>query len=128
MPPEGIGQLWNVSAFGSKRTRVSGRLPDSLYQTMPSTTAMAYGWESGPLGEGHSLVAPVLGSKRPRRPCDELTYQIVPSAAMSSRRTVVSGIGSSISVSAIVAGSTLTRQLLPLQATQGTPSASILMP
>jgi hypothetical protein len=40
-PPEGIGQLWNSSVRGSKRTSASGRLPDSLYQTMPSTTASA---------------------------------------------------------------------------------------
>ena len=74
------------------------------------------------------MIAPDLGSYRPRRPCDELTYQIVPSAAISSRRTVVSGIGSLISVSAIVFLSILIRQLLPLHDTHGFPSASSLMP
>jgi gamma-glutamyltranspeptidase / glutathione hydrolase len=39
--PDGMAQLWNVSVAGSKRTRASGRWPDSLYQTMPSITAMA---------------------------------------------------------------------------------------
>jgi hypothetical protein len=32
-PPEGIAQVWNFSVFGSKRTRVLGLTPDSLYQT-----------------------------------------------------------------------------------------------
>ena len=39
--PEGMAQLWNFSVFGSKRTSVSGLMPDSLYQTMSSTTAIA---------------------------------------------------------------------------------------
>ena len=39
--PDGMGQLWNFSVAGSKRTSVSGRMPNSLYQTMPSTTARA---------------------------------------------------------------------------------------
>jgi len=30
--------------------------------------AMPYGWDRGPLGDGHSLAAPVLGSSRPRYP------------------------------------------------------------
>ncbi len=47
---------------------------------------------------------------------------------MSRRRTVVPANGSLISVSAMVAGSILTRQGRPLHANQGTPSASILMP
>jgi hypothetical protein len=34
-PPEGIGQLWNYSVFGSKRTTVFGSTPDSLYQIAP---------------------------------------------------------------------------------------------
>src|SRR5690242_5226073 len=66
--PEGTAQLWNFSVFGSNRTSASGRLPDSLYQTMSSTTTSAYGCEVAPLGDGHSLNAPVLGSKRPRYP------------------------------------------------------------
>jgi hypothetical protein len=61
-PPDGIGQLWKFSVLGSKRTSASGRWPDSLYQTMPSTTAMAYGCDCGPLGESHSLMSPVFGS------------------------------------------------------------------
>jgi len=32
-PPEGIVHVWNFSALGSKRTRVLGLTPDSLYQT-----------------------------------------------------------------------------------------------
>jgi hypothetical protein len=58
----------------------------------------------------------------------EFTYQIVPSPAMSRRRTVVTGVGSFTSVIAMVAGSTFKRQLLPLQAIQGLPSLSILTP
>src|SRR5205085_8140774 len=32
LPPPGIAQLWNLSAFGSNRTTVFGFVPDSLYQ------------------------------------------------------------------------------------------------
>src|SRR5438552_16565625 len=32
LPPPGIAQLWNLWAFGSKRTTVFGDVPDSLYQ------------------------------------------------------------------------------------------------
>ena len=32
-PPEGIGQVWKVSVLGSKRTRVFGFFPNSLYHT-----------------------------------------------------------------------------------------------
>jgi len=38
-PRRDIGQFWKSSGLGLKRTRASGLLPDSLYQTMPSTTA-----------------------------------------------------------------------------------------
>src|SRR5919106_2331476 len=123
MPPEGMAQLWNRSVAGSNRTSASGRCPDSLYQTIPSTTAMAYGWDFGPLGEGHSLTWPVFGSNRPRRPREELTYQIIPSSAISRRRTVVFGSGRRYSWIAIVSGSIFTRALLPLQATHRTPAA-----
>jgi hypothetical protein len=36
-PPEGIAQVWNFSLAGSNRTTVFGRVPDSLYHTIPST-------------------------------------------------------------------------------------------
>ena len=52
----------------------------------------------------------------------------MPSSAMSRRRTVVPGVGSLTSVRSRVAGSTLTRQGAPLQATHRKPSASSLMP
>ena len=39
-PPEGMGQLWNFAEWGSKRTRVFGRTPDSLYQMTPSSAVM----------------------------------------------------------------------------------------
>ena len=61
----------------------------------------------GPLGEAHSLISPVLGLKRPSCPRPELTYQIMPSGAISRRRTVVPPSGSLISVSAMLAGSIL---------------------
>src|SRR6266699_2850982 len=66
-PPAGITQVWNFSDLGSKRTRVFGRTPDSLYQTMPSTIVIPYGLDLGPPGEGHSaFILPVFVSKRPR--------------------------------------------------------------
>src|SRR5919106_5474126 len=102
MPPEGIAQLWNRSVLGSNRTSASGLWPDSLYQMISFTTVMAYGCDFGPLGEGHSLTSPVFGSNRPSRPRDELTYQTIPSLAMSSRRTFVSGSGNGYSRTAIV--------------------------
>ena len=39
-PPEGIGKVWNVSVFGSKRTRPFGLELPSSYQTMPFSTVM----------------------------------------------------------------------------------------
>ena len=65
-PPDGITHVWNFSVWVSKRTSVFGLTPDSLYQTTLPTVAMPYGWDLGPLGEGHSRVWPVLGSYRPR--------------------------------------------------------------
>src|SRR5512134_2722552 len=84
--PDGIAQLWNFSVFGSNRTSASGRWFDSLYQMMSSTTSMAYGCESGPLGDGHSFTSPVFGFILPRRPSDEFTYHTVSSLVMASRR------------------------------------------
>jgi len=65
-PPDGITQLWNFSVFVSKRTSVFLSVPDSLYQMMSPIARIPYGSDFFPLGEGHSLVAPVLGSSRPR--------------------------------------------------------------
>ena len=39
-PPDGIAQVWNFSVFGSKRTRVFGLTPDSLYQMTSWIEAM----------------------------------------------------------------------------------------
>ena len=52
----------------------------------------------------------------------------MPSVAMSSRRTVVSASGNTISLVSMVSGFTRTRQLPPLQATQTVPWPSTLMP
>ena len=62
------------------------------------------------------------------RPLPEFTYQIMPSSAMSRRRTVVPPSGSLYSFSSIVAGSILKRQGAPLHENQIAPSASTLMP
>src|SRR5919109_1705207 len=128
MPPEGIAQLWNRSVLGSNRTSASGLCADSLYQMISFTTVMAYGCDFGPLGEGHSLTSPVFGSSRPSRPRPELTYQIIPSLVISSRRTVVFGSGKGYCRISIVSGSTLSKQLLPLQATHRLPSELTLIP
>src|SRR4029434_10441557 len=128
MPPEGIAQLWNRSVLCSNRTSASGLWPDSLYQMISFTTVMAYGCDFGPLGDGHSLTSPVFGSNRPKRPRAELTYQIIPSLVISSRRTVVFGSGKLYCRISIVAGSTLSKQLLPLQATHRLPSEPTLIP
>src|SRR3954466_9539804 len=127
MLPDLIGQLWKVSFAISKRTSMSGRTPDSLYQTPPSSSAIAYGCDVEPEGEGHSLISPVFGLRRPSLPAPELTYQTVPSCAMSRRRTVVLGSGSFTSVIASVAGSTFRRHGRPLHATHSVPSLSNLM-
>lgn len=39
-PPEGMDQVSNVSALGSKRTSVFGRVPDSLYQIAAFSTVI----------------------------------------------------------------------------------------
>jgi hypothetical protein len=65
-PLDGMVHVWNFSVVGSKRTSVFGRTPDSLYQMIPLICAMPYGCERGPPGDGHSLMAPVFGSNRPR--------------------------------------------------------------
>jgi hypothetical protein len=39
-PPEGIGHVRKVALFGSKRTRVLGFVPDSLYHTMSFNAAI----------------------------------------------------------------------------------------
>src|SRR5262245_32030274 len=65
-PPDGITQVWNCSVLGSKRTIVFGCVPDSLYHRTSWMAAMPYGSDLGPPGDGHSLVWPVAGSKRPR--------------------------------------------------------------
>src|SRR4051812_11004023 len=109
MLPDLIGQLSNVSRAMSKRTSMSGRTPDSLYQTAPSSTAMPYGWDFGPEGEFHSLISPVLGFSRPSLPAPEFTYHTIPSGAKSRRRTVVPGVGSFTSVIASVSGFTFSR-------------------
>ena len=64
---------------------------------------------------GRSAIAtlciwPVFGSKRPRRPRLELTYQIMPSPAISRRRTVVPS-GRSNSRIASVSGSTFSKTI-----------------
>jgi hypothetical protein len=51
----GTAKVWNFSVFGSKRTIVFGRTPDSLYQITSLIWVMAYGSEFGPPGDGHSL-------------------------------------------------------------------------
>src|SRR5262245_22722167 len=66
LPPPGIAQLWNFSRFGSKRTTVFGIASDSLYQIVPLIAEMPYGADFGPLGDGHSVTAPVAGLRRPR--------------------------------------------------------------
>src|SRR3546814_13569059 len=53
---------------------------------------------------------------------------MMPSSAMSRRRTLVPSPGSFTSVSAMHFGSTFSRQLLSWQATQGLPYLPILMP
>src|ERR1017187_7077533 len=66
-PPAGIAQVWNFSVLGSKRTSVFGLTADSLYQMMPFTEVIPYGWDLGPPGDAHSpVILPVLVSKRPR--------------------------------------------------------------
>src|ERR671936_2108446 len=65
-PPEGIAHVWNFSVLGSKRTIVFGLTPDSLYQMTSWIDVIPYGSDLGPPGDGHSFVAPVLGSIRPR--------------------------------------------------------------
>src|SRR6266851_6662264 len=66
-PPDGIAHVWNFSVFGSNRTSVFGLTADSLYHTMSSdVTAMPYGCDLGPLGDGYSVVLPVFVSNRPR--------------------------------------------------------------
>jgi hypothetical protein len=67
-PPEGILSWLKLSDSGSNRTSVFGVTPDSLYQTTPSpVTAMPYGSEPEPPGEGHSFSSfPLAGSKCPR--------------------------------------------------------------
>src|SRR5687768_7884725 len=127
MFPDLIGQLWNVSVAMSKRTSISGRTPDSLYQTALSRIEIAYGCERGPDGESHSLISPVFGFKRPRRPPPEFTYQIIPSGATSKRRTVVTGSGSFTSVISSVSGLTLSRHGRALHETHRPPSRSNLM-
>src|SRR3954469_14945327 len=128
MLPDLIGQLWNVSFAISKRTSMSGRTPDSLYQTPPSSSAIAYGCDVGPEGEAHSLISPVFGFTRPSLPAPEFTYQTIPSGAISRRRTVVFGSGSFTSVTASVFGSTFSRHGRALHATHSVvPSLSNLM-
>src|SRR5918993_5477648 len=102
----------------SKRTSMSGRTPDSLYQTPPSRTEIAYGCERGPEGESHSLMSPVFGSSLPSRPAPEFTYQTIPSGAISRRRTVVFGCGSFTSVMASVSGFTFNKHGRALHETQ----------
>src|SRR5689334_19295238 len=65
-PPDGMSQFWNFSVIGSNRTSVFGRIPDSLYQIAPFATVMPYGCDCGPLGDAHSLSAPVAGLSCPR--------------------------------------------------------------
>src|SRR5207302_9577498 len=65
-PPDGIAQVWNFSVLGSNRTRVFGFTWDSLYQMISLYVVIPYGCDVGPLGDGHSFTAPVLGSSRPR--------------------------------------------------------------
>ena len=61
------------------------------------------------------------------RPPPEFTYQIMPSGAMSKRRTVVPASGSLTSVMSSVSGLTFSRQGRALQETHSVPSASNLM-
>src|ERR1051326_7634247 len=65
-PPEGIGQVWNFSVFGSNRTSVFGVTADSLYQMMSFKATIPYGCDFGPPGDANSRTLPVFGSKRPR--------------------------------------------------------------
>src|SRR5205085_76289 len=68
-PPEGMSFCANVFVVGSKRTKVLGAGPDSLYQIWPSGVApIPYGREPSPPGERHSSTLPVRGSKWPRKP------------------------------------------------------------
>lgn len=39
-PPEGMGQVWNFSVLGSKRTSVLGLVLDSLYQMISPTAVI----------------------------------------------------------------------------------------
>jgi hypothetical protein len=54
---------------GSKPTSTFGCGPVSTNQRRPrSSISIAYGFDSYPLGAGHSFTAPVAGSRRPMVP------------------------------------------------------------
>src|ERR1700674_2436001 len=112
-PPPGIAQLWNFSAFGSKRTIVFGLAKDSLYQSAPLVKTMPYGSDFGPLGDCHSVTLPVLISSRPRKPRAKSVYQTMSSGLMAIRRGRAPALGNGYSVIAIVFASMLATLLVP---------------
>src|SRR6516225_2780194 len=120
-PPPGIAQLWNFSVAGSKRTIVFGLAPDSLYHTAPLVKTMPYGSDFGPLGDGHSLTAPVARSSLPMKPRAKSAYHIAPSGPIASRRGRAAASGSGYSLIASVLGSMVAILLAPNSTKTGVP-------
>src|ERR1700730_13629709 len=102
-----MGQVWNFSVFGSKRTRLFGRVFDSTYQILSSMNVMPSGCDCGPLGPSHSVTWPVLGSNRPSWPVPQSPYQIMSSDVTPMRRMRVLGLGRTYSLSSSLSGSTV---------------------
>src|SRR5262245_16211412 len=127
-PPDGIANVWNFSVFGSNRTIVFGRTPDSLYQMMSPICVMAYGSESFPPGDGYSFTWPFFGSKRPSMPRGKSVYQITSSDVIVSRRGRASALGSGYSLISMVFGSTLPMRGPRKSTYQGTPFELRRMP